>query len=71
MSMSLEQSIPCPDCGTAIHFDTNALLAGAKFACPNCEAEIALTRAGDPSIETVRGQLSALKAAMENSGGEH
>ena len=46
-----EQKIPCPVCNTAINFNAAALLAGAQFACPNCQASIGLASTSMPSVD--------------------
>lgn len=42
--MKSEQSIPCPVCQTKIVFDSESLLHGHKFSCPNCSAVIGLAQ---------------------------
>ena len=49
--MNLEQSIPCPTCGTKIPFDVHQLLVGVQFVCPGCSALIGLS---NDSRETVK-----------------
>lgn len=68
--MSLEQSIDCPDCGTAIPIETRALLEGAAFACPKCAAEISMSPRRDETWGAAQKKFEALKAEMQAAGGD-
>jgi hypothetical protein len=46
-----EQKIPCPVCQTAISFTVAALIAGAQFACPNCQASVGLAAESKPLVD--------------------
>tara|TARA_R110002072_G_scaffold85317_4_gene193405 strand:+ start:4958 stop:5161 length:204 start_codon:yes stop_codon:yes gene_type:complete len=58
-----EQVIPCPVCNTKIPFDTNQLLMGTSFICPNeqCNASIALSKESKPEIENVITKFENIK----------
>ncbi len=56
-----EQSIPCPNCGNQISFDVQQLLSGAKFKCPNCQAEIGLSNESTEAAKNSFDQFEKLK----------
>lgn len=61
-----DQSIPCPDCGTKILFDTKQLLMGVQFACPTCFAKIGLAPESRPIVQETIEKLEDLKAKISN-----
>lgn len=56
------QNIPCPICGTQIAFDTNELLKGIKFACPNCKTEIGLADESKKIVQETMNKFDKVKA---------
>lgn len=61
--MSFQSTIPCPDCGGAIHFDSQLLSSGHKFACSteSCGARISLHTHEKPVVEHAFTKFEALK----------
>lgn len=57
----LEQQIPCPVCNTKIPFDTQQLIAGVQFACPNCHASIGLALESKAIVEETMKKFEELK----------
>ena len=58
-----DQSIACPVCQTKIPFDTNQLLRGVKFSCPNeqCDASIGLSTESQPMVEKSIEKFNEIK----------
>jgi hypothetical protein len=58
-----KQVIPCPVCNTKISFDTNQLLMGTSFICPNeqCKASIGLSQESKPIVEDVITKFENIK----------
>ncbi len=59
-----EQTIPCPVCKTKIPFDTNQLLQGMQFVCPNCQAAIGLAEESKPLVKETMQKFEELKSNM-------
>jgi hypothetical protein len=63
-----DQAIPCPVCGTKIPFDTNQLIMGVQFSCPNIECDASIGLAGESKVivkETMR-KFEAVKGEISN-----
>ncbi len=65
--LNQDQTIPCPACGTKIPFDTNQLILGVQFSCPNTECDASIGLAGESKVivkeameklEMVKGKIS-------------
>jgi hypothetical protein len=65
--LNQDQTIPCPICGTKIPFDTNQLIMGVQFSCPNTECDASIGLAGESKeivketmekFETFKGKIS-------------
>jgi len=56
-----EQSIPCPTCQAKIPFDTNQLLMGVQFACPNCQSVIGLAAESKEIVQETMQKLEEIK----------
>ena len=56
-----QQTIPCPNCGNNILFDTYALIQGAGFACNTCHAKISLAGESKATVQQTMEQLEDLK----------
>ncbi|MEN8857426.1 MAG: hypothetical protein ABF260_05115 [Flavobacteriaceae bacterium] len=63
-----EQVIPYPVYNTKIPFDTNQLLMGTSFICPNeqCKASIGLSKESKPEIESVITKFENIKKIIPN-----
>lgn len=59
--MTTDQTIPCPVCATKIPFDTNLLLAGTQFNCPNCSASIGISQDNISAAEEAMKKFEELK----------
>lgn len=62
-----DQTIPCPVCQTKIPFDTQQLLAGVKFMCPNCQAAIGLADESKPLVQKTMDGFDQLKKEAAKS----
>lgn len=56
-----EQNISCPNCGSNIAFDVNALLRGVSFACTGCDAKIQLSNNSKGLVEKSMEEFNKLK----------
>ncbi|QFT99891.1 hypothetical protein FIU85_21405 (plasmid) [Roseovarius sp. THAF8] len=65
----MDQTLPCPDCGTAIHFETSALFQGRHYTCPACKADIALAQSGRATFQDAATQLAKLRTQLKKDGG--
>ena len=59
--INFDQTIPCPVCGTKIHFNTRELLKGVKFTCSNCSASIGLSNESKPLVQDVMDKFDNIK----------
>jgi transcription initiation factor IIE alpha subunit len=55
------QSMPCPACNSTILFDTQQLLAGVEFGCPDCHASIGLAPQSKKVVAEAMQKLETLK----------
>ena len=62
-------NVPCPVCNTTIPINTQALLTGAKFNCPNvdCDASIALAAESKP---VVKDTIETFEELKKGAGGK-
>lgn len=60
--MKYSQSLPCPTCQTPIPFDSQELLKGTQFTCPNCQAVIGLAQESRPVVQEVMQKFDELKS---------
>jgi transcription initiation factor IIE alpha subunit len=65
--INTEQTIPCPECGTKIPFDTKQLLMGVQFACPKCQSLIGLAQESKPLVEEAMEKLERVKQGSLNT----
>jgi transcription initiation factor IIE alpha subunit len=56
-----DQTIPCPECGTKIPFETRQLLMGVQFPCPKCQSLIGLAQESKPLVEEAMNKLEKVK----------
>lgn len=61
--MSQQLTIPCPtpNCGAQIPIDTQQLLQGAQFVCPNCHGSVGLAPESRPVVEETMQKFETLK----------
>ncbi|MEZ4874276.1 MAG: hypothetical protein R2793_02165 [Flavobacteriaceae bacterium] len=59
--MSIEASIPCPDCKMPIPFDTKKMLMGTAFSCPNCHAVIELSKESNNEVNSTLEKFERLR----------
>lgn len=59
-----EQNIPCPTCNTKIPFDTQQLLLGVKFICPNCQSAIGLAEESKTIVEETMKKFKDMKGKL-------
>ena len=61
--MSVQSVIPCPDCGSNIHIDSQLLLAGQSFSCvnPSCTASIAIQPSQIATVSEAVDKFEKLK----------
>ncbi len=59
--MQFNINIPCPVCQTQIPADSNLLLTGMQFSCPNCNAAIGLSPKSAPVVENAMNEFEELK----------
>ena len=64
-------TIPCPDCETPIPINTEGLLRGDTFHCPNCGLTLTLNRNSEEPAKGVLNQLQELKKAAAVSSKTH
>ena len=62
-----EQKLECPVCHSKIPFDTNQLLAGAQFVCPECGLKIGLPDESKHIVHTAMKKFEELKKISSNS----
>ncbi len=67
--MTQAQSIPCPDCGTAIHFSVELLVQGGEFTCPGCGTRLGLSSDGIKQTQQAIDKLRELKDKVLSDGG--
>lgn len=60
------QTMPCPmgDCNGQIIFNTWSMLQGAKYACPNCHAEIGISPESHDKVEETIGKFEQMRDNM-------
>ncbi|WP_291843149.1 hypothetical protein [Maricaulis sp.] len=54
-------TIPCPECGTGITIDVQAMLLGQSFECPQCRVTIALADQSGHEVEAAMERFEALR----------
>ena len=68
--MEPRHTIDCPDCGTPIPYEAEALLEGSCFACPNCSAEISLAAESGTEWTRAKDAFAALKGMQLDAKGD-
>lgn len=70
--MSVQSVIPCPDCGSNIHIDSNLLLAGQSFKCTNqsCTTSISIQPQEVPVVSEAIDKFENLKEDALTKGQE-
>lgn len=66
----MQSQIPCPQCGGNIILDTHLLLAGQKFSCQQCHAQVGLSPQSQPDVaQAVQGfeALQRQKSQVANA----
>lgn len=61
--MNMSNTIACPVCSTPIAYDVYALLAGQKFSCPKCSAQLCLAAESHSVVEKTVKKYEALKSS--------
>jgi uncharacterized paraquat-inducible protein A len=56
----MQQTLPCPNCNTAIPFNVYLLLQGHKFECPNCHCTVSMPSSSKPPVEKAIEQYDKL-----------
>lgn len=64
--MQFNIHIPCPVCQTQIPADSNLLLTGMQFSCPNCSAAIGLSQKSTPIVERAMNDFKELRKEVGN-----
>lgn len=64
--MIKDQYIPCPVCQTNIPFDTNELIRGRKFSCPQCDAIVGITQESVGEVENALKMYNNFKTAVRS-----
>ncbi len=61
--MKLTQDLPCPyeGCNAMIPFDTQQLMMGVQFACPDCQGQIGLVPESQPFEGEKMEKFKAIK----------
>ena len=59
--MAQPHSIPCPDCGTPIHFTVELMIKGAEFTCSGCGARLGLSGDSVKQTQEAIDKFNALK----------
>lgn len=61
----MQQSIPCPECGTNIPFDAIQLMQGVKYTCSNCHASIGLAKESKTSVQEAMKKFEEVKKQIK------
>ncbi len=56
----MNTEIPCPSCKSAIHLETDALLAGTHFTCSGCGATVSLSNGSKPVVSNAMQEFEKL-----------
>lgn len=64
-----DQTISCPICGTKIPFDTNQLIMGVQFSCPNsgCDASIGLAGESKEIVKETMEKFETFKGSISKA----
>ncbi len=65
-----QQQLNCPDCGTAIPYDTYGLLQGRQFACSKCGLAIGLAPQSHDQVKNAMEEYENLKASLGQQKGD-
>lgn len=61
-----DQSIPCPVCQTKIPFDTEQLIMGVQYSCPNCQAVIGIVPEPKLNVEKIMDEFESLMGDLKS-----
>ena len=64
--MSFQSVVPCPDCGSDIHIDSNLLLSGSSFKCSNQHCGVAISL-DESSLGEVKDAFEKFEELKEES----
>ena len=56
------QTIPCPNCQTAVAINTRLLIQGAQFTCAGCGGSIGIAPDSVPVVAQAMAKLEELEA---------
>lgn len=61
----MNTNIPCPNCKTSIHLETDALLSGTHFTCSGCGATVSLSSTSKPLVSSAMQEFEKLMKAQD------
>ena len=64
--MSVQSTVPCPDCGSGIPIDSQLLLSGAHFKCPSASCAVSISLA-QQDVETVSKAINEFEAIKQQA----